>query len=444
MATQLLAPDHSSVQSRAKPAVNLLSHLKLTSSSRLAEHHLRVGHLSEALAIRLGMDPAAAAQVGQAGALHDIGMALVPEEMVDHAGLLNPGEKELVHRHSLWGSELLELSEDPTLRLAARVALQHHERWNGTGYPSGLAGEEICLEARIVAVCAIYDALRHPRPGKVPLTEADALTVLRDGDAEMQPGGFDPYVLDVFAGMLAEGDGVQMLPDCDQPTLKAAGTSVQPPSICRESGEDADKMTVRHRIAIVDDDDAVRRSTAGLFRGAGHMVASFTTGAEFLASDLPADLSCILLDMRMPGLDGLGVMRVLRERGNTPPIVVLSGHGDVPMAVEAMRLGAVNFLEKPYPPKKLAEVVARACATSTRRAHAPTGLRARRAIAALTERQREVLRGVLKGQSNKIIADELGLSIRTIETYRAQMLDKLGLRGTAEVVKLAIAAGLDD
>jgi len=198
-----------------------------------------------------------------------------------------------------------------------------------------------------------------------------------------------------------------------------------------------DAMTDSLLIAVVDDDDAV-------LKRAGHRVESFTSGAEFLASDLPEDLVCVLLDMRMPGMDGLAVMRALRERRRALPIVVLTGHGDVPMAVEAMRLGAIDFLEKPYPPAALLEAIMRACTAPTVAAGYPVNELAQARVAALSDRQRDVLRGILRGQPNKIIAWELGLSIRTVETYRAQMLEKLGVRGTAEAVRLAIAAGLSD
>lgn len=196
-------------------------------------------------------------------------------------------------------------------------------------------------------------------------------------------------------------------------------------------------------VAIVDDDNAVRHSTAGLLQRAGHKVDSYTGGAEFLASDLPPDLGCTLLDMRMPGMDGLAVMRALKERDDRHPILVLTGHGDVPMAVEAMRLGAVDFLEKPYEPEVLLGAIARACNMPVPGPGGqPINKAAQKKVAALSARQRDVLRGILKGQPNKIIAWELGLSIRTIEAYRAQLLDKLGVRGTAEAVRLAIAAGL--
>ena len=202
-------------------------------------------------------------------------------------------------------------------------------------------------------------------------------------------------------------------------------------------------MSDSHVVAVVDDDDAVRLSTVGLLRRAGHRVESFTSGSEFLATDLSKRLSCVLLDMRMPGMDGLAVMRALLDRGRAIPILVLTGHGDVPLAVEAMKLGAADFLEKPYPPADLLDAIRRVC-----QAPVATGTSANKAarakIDSLSARQRAVLLGILKCQPNKIIAWELGLSIRTVEAYRAQMLAKLGVRGTAEAVRLALAAGLDD
>lgn len=202
-------------------------------------------------------------------------------------------------------------------------------------------------------------------------------------------------------------------------------------------------MPDSYMIAIVEDDDAVRQSTAGLLRRAGHRVESYTDGTEFLASDRFQDLGCILLDMRMPGMDGLSVMRALRERDVAVPILVLTGHGDVPLAVEAMRLGAVDFLEKPYPPGDLLEAIRHACNVPRPTVGAqPVDRQAEAKVARLTERQRAVLLGILKGQPNKIIAWELGLSIRTVEAYRAQMLARLGVRGIAEAVRMAMAAGM--
>lgn len=166
---------------------------------RLSGHHRRVSAMSEALALRLGLEPEEAEAIGKAGGLHDIGMALLPDEMLDSGALLSGKEKELMHGHSAWGRDVLELTGDPSLALAARVAYEHHERWNGSGYPQGLKGEEICLAARVVAVCAVYDALRHPRPGKSARGHEAALDVLVNGDFESGPDAFDPEICAAFA-----------------------------------------------------------------------------------------------------------------------------------------------------------------------------------------------------------------------------------------------------
>lgn len=198
-------------------------------------------------------------------------------------------------------------------------------------------------------------------------------------------------------------------------------------------------------IAIVDDDNDLRRSTGDLLRAEGYRVQAFTNGAEFMAADPGPAMACILLDIEMPGLDGLGVLMALRDRGVRVPVVVVTGAGDVPIAVKAMRLGAVNFLEKPYMTDELLRSVREALDGPGLRQLLPAeGGAARAKVAALTERQRCVLKGVMQGQVNKVIAWDLGLSVRTVESYRAQMLEKLGVKSTAEAVRIGIAAGLGE
>jgi len=198
-------------------------------------------------------------------------------------------------------------------------------------------------------------------------------------------------------------------------------------------------------IAIVDDDNDLRRSAGDLLRAEGYRVQAYTNGAESIAADPGPALACILLDIEMPGLDGIGVLTALRDRGVRVPVVVVTGVGDVPTAVKAMRLGAVNFLEKPYLPDELLRAVGDARDGPAPRQLLPAdGGQARTKVAGLTERQRCVLKGVMQGQGNKVIAWELGLSVRTVESYRAQMLDKLGVKSTAEAVRIGIAAGLTD
>jgi two-component system response regulator FixJ len=195
-------------------------------------------------------------------------------------------------------------------------------------------------------------------------------------------------------------------------------------------------------VSIVDDDDAVRRSTAALLERAGYRVRAFETGDAFLAAQLPGDSDCVLLDMRMPGTNGLGVLKALGEREDMPPVLVLTGHGAVPEAVEAMKLGAADFLEKPYPAQSLLQAIGTALAASAKGRGAAIDPEAKAKVDTLSQRQAQVLRGILKGQPNKIIAYELALSIRTVEAYRAQLREKLGVRGTADAVRLAIAAGM--
>ena len=136
-------------------------------------------------------------------ARRDSWLALLPPDMSIIPVGSRQGEGQ-VHRHGLWGHQLLGMRGDPADALAAQVALQHHERWDGSGYPFGLAGEEICLAARIVAVCAVYDALRYPRPGQAPLDHDDAVNVLRHGDAQSRATAFDPAVVEVFVSYGAE------------------------------------------------------------------------------------------------------------------------------------------------------------------------------------------------------------------------------------------------
>jgi len=181
------------------PAPTLLRQLLAAQPPRTAAGHRRVGAMSRLLARRLGLDPGTAAAIGRAGALRDIGMVLVPASISGREeSQLSLRDRALVHRHSACGHEVLELTGDPDLALAATVALQHHERWDGSGYPSGLRGEQICLAARIVGICALYDALRHSRPGGAPLDHFAALAVLRAGDRDTGPDAFDPELRKLF------------------------------------------------------------------------------------------------------------------------------------------------------------------------------------------------------------------------------------------------------
>jgi putative two-component system response regulator len=193
---------------RATPASIVLAELLRTCSPPLAARLARVGRMSEMLALRLGCAEAEAREIGRAGALHDIGMAFVPEDLLDKAGLLSVRERELVHRRALCGRELLEMAGDRGCTLAATVALQHRERWDGGGEPLGLAGEEICLAARIVALCAAYEGSRNARPGREALDHDGALALLAQDDMQSGASAFDPALVAAFVRHGPEFQGI--------------------------------------------------------------------------------------------------------------------------------------------------------------------------------------------------------------------------------------------
>lgn len=193
-------------------------------------------------------------------------------------------------------------------------------------------------------------------------------------------------------------------------------------------------------VAVVDDNDEFRLATVKLFERSGLGVRPFASGDELLAK-LPADLRCVLLDLRMPGMDALDVIRELNSRAPDAKVVVLTGHGDIRLAVQAMRLGASDFLTKPCSGKVLLESIQHALreATTVGPAIDPD---AKALLNTLTHRQRDVLRGILKGHQNKVIAWELGLSVRTVEAYRTTLLSRMRVHGTAELVRTALAGGM--
>ena len=201
-----------------------------------------------------------------------------------------------------------------------------------------------------------------------------------------------------------------------------------------------------HRVVVVvDDDPAVRDSTATLLEHSGHKVHLFDSGDALIEAGVPSDADIILLDIMMPGRNGLETLRALGKSGDLPPVVVLTGHGDIPLAVEAMKLGAMEFLEKPYPMRRLLDLVL----TLEKSASAgvdndPKRIDAIEKIGRLSVRQREVLRGIALGEPSKLTAHRLGLSVRTVEAYRSHLFERLGVRGMAEAVRIAILAGLLD
>jgi two-component system response regulator FixJ len=204
-------------------------------------------------------------------------------------------------------------------------------------------------------------------------------------------------------------------------------------------------QTTGRIVVVVDDDLADRESTAALLKAAGHHVYAFESGDALLEAGPPPATNVILLDIMMPGMSGLDTLRALTRQGARPAIIVLTGHGDIPLAVEAMKLGAVEFLEKPYPMQNLLDLVATVEADAASGASTDVQrIDALEKLDRLTTRQREVLRGLAMGEQSKVTAYRLNLSVRTVEAYRSQLFSRLGVRGMAEAVRIAVVGGLLD
>jgi two-component system, LuxR family, response regulator FixJ len=197
-------------------------------------------------------------------------------------------------------------------------------------------------------------------------------------------------------------------------------------------------------VYIVDDDPALRHSLSVLLAAKGCRVQSFASAREFLTAAPALPLGCLIVDIRMPEMDGLELMGRLRARGLEFPMVVITGHADVPLAVRAMKAGAVDFIEKPFAAEKLfggIEAARSRFAVLTSELDPATAGAASR-LTLLSPREREVLEGLLDGLPNKSIAYDLAISPRTVEIHRARVMDKMGARSLSELIRLALAAGV--
>jgi FixJ family two-component response regulator len=193
-------------------------------------------------------------------------------------------------------------------------------------------------------------------------------------------------------------------------------------------------------VCVVDDDEALRDSLRWLLESAGYRAATYSTAERFLTAYRPGLAACLVLDVRMPGLTGLELQQELNRRGQPLPIIFITGHGDVPMAVTAVKNGAFHFLEKPFKDAQLLEVIEHAAASGG----AEPAQRAQRHCAAarlatLTQREREVLDLVVNGRKNRQIAEELGISVKTVEAHRAHAMEKMGASSVVELVQASMS-----
>lgn len=196
-------------------------------------------------------------------------------------------------------------------------------------------------------------------------------------------------------------------------------------------------------VHIVDDEEPVRNSLAFLLGSSGFAVRTHASAAAFLEIAPTIRNGALVTDLRMPDIDGVELLRQLSAAGAMLPAIVVTGHGDVQMAVEAMKNGALDFIEKPFSDDVLIESIRRAVNKAASDADAYISeARVRERIASLSERELQVLKGVVEGHANKVIANELGISPRTVEVYRAGLMSKMGARSLAELVRMVIAIDL--
>jgi two-component system, LuxR family, response regulator FixJ len=200
-------------------------------------------------------------------------------------------------------------------------------------------------------------------------------------------------------------------------------------------------MAHRGKVYVIDDDGAVRDSLDFLLGAADFDVTLFESAQHFLDA-LPSDFGCVVSDVRMPGIDGIELLQRLKANRSMLPVLIMTGHGDVPLAVEAMKLGAVDFLEKPFEDDRLIgmiDIALKQAESGARSVAATLDIAAR--IASLSPREHQVMGGLVAGLSNKLIAREYDISPRTIEVYRANVMTKMQVGSLSELVRLAMRAG---
>jgi two-component system response regulator FixJ len=202
-------------------------------------------------------------------------------------------------------------------------------------------------------------------------------------------------------------------------------------------------MTIKGNVYVIDDDEAMRDSLNFLLDSSGFDVRLFETAQSFLDVLPGLEFGCVVSDVRMPGIDGIELLKHMKAKHSPFPILIMTGHGDVPLAVEAMKLGALDFLEKPFEDDRLTamiEIALRQAEPAAKNEAVSQDIAAR--VASLSPRERQVMEGLIAGLSNKLIAREYDISPRTIEVYRANVMTKMQANSLSELVRLAMRAGM--
>jgi two-component system, LuxR family, response regulator FixJ len=202
-------------------------------------------------------------------------------------------------------------------------------------------------------------------------------------------------------------------------------------------------MSDKAVVHVIDDDEAVRESLSFLLETADFVVKSYDSAISFLDRLPDVEVGCVITDVRMPEMSGLDLVRRLRDLGVTLPVIVITGHGDVPLAVEAMKSGVIDFIEKPFDDEQILAALRSALVQDDGDGKDAERMVLSQRVAGLSTRERQVLGGLVAGHANKVIANQLGISPRTVEVYRANVMTKMQAASLSELVRMALLVGID-
>ncbi|HEV7846715.1 MAG TPA: HD domain-containing phosphohydrolase [Thermoleophilaceae bacterium] len=384
-----------------------------------AAHMQRMSESCAAIAKRLGFSDADCERLRAAALLHDVGKVGVPDVVLQKPGKLNADERRMIECHTEYGHEILTGSGDDLVELAATIALSHHERPDGSGYPRGLSGEEIPLVGRIAAVADVFDALTNDRIYRAAYSIGDAVQTMSEGRGTQ----FDPEVFDAFLDALNDITEIgARLPDAPEDRAGEGASTAQPT-----------------RVLIVEDHEAVGRGLELLLRREGMEIAGTAfnlAGARSLLDRRRPDV--VVLDVDLGGENGL---ELIEDAHNADARVLLyTGRGDPAVLAAAERSSALGVATKAGPPVELVAAVRAVAAgqiyRDPRLTGAPSPVEPKHR---LTPREQEVVKLLAQGLNGQEIAETLFLSPQTIRTHIRNAMDRVGARTRTHLIAVAVA-----
>ncbi|HWE57192.1 MAG TPA: response regulator [Acidimicrobiales bacterium] len=404
------------------PLVAWLSRAIALRDEETGRHLERMSRYAAILAHALDLGPATVEWMQVAAALHDVGKIGIPDAILLKPGALTPEEQSIMRRHSVLGYQLLAESPSPAVQLAATVALGHHERWDGFGYPSGLAHEEIPVAARIAAVADVFDALTSDRVYRPALPVDDAVAYV----AEQAGQQFCPRVVGAFLGALERVVAV------------------------RDEYPDIDEQA-RIRVMIVDDHEVFVQSLVRLIGSVADMRVVGVAGSVAAAVDAAGRYQpdVVLMDLELPDGDGASATRAIRSLVPATKVVMLTGRTDRQAVASAVSAGCAGYVPKTESADRVVQMV-RAVQTGDESIPAeemPDLLKSLRPSATglgadLRPREIEVLELMAVGLSNRVIADRLHMGLNTVGNHVQSILGKLDAHSKLEAVAVAVREGV--